>query len=253
MASNMQTYRSTPSQQAIHLARWLRFKYLHREEFAKLQEARKPATTAGHNYRPFDEHHCIFVHIPKCAGVSVCRSLFGNLAGGHTPIQKYQLIFSPTEFSNYFKFTIVRNPWDRVVSAFLFLKGGGMNNEYDRNWAARYLADFDDFNSFARGWLTKKNINLGMHFRPQRDFICLQDGRIGVDFVGHFENIDADFAYICNKLKIQAKLSKVNSTSEKQPDFQRYYTVETRQIVADAYADDIRLLGYAFDGSYPAT
>jgi len=54
---------------------------------------------------PFDRYQCIFVHIPKTAGVSICRSLFENLAGGHTTIAKYQIIFSKKEFDRYFKFT----------------------------------------------------------------------------------------------------------------------------------------------------
>ena len=36
----------------------------------------------GFSLIPFDRHECIFVHIPKTGGVSISKSLFGNLAGG---------------------------------------------------------------------------------------------------------------------------------------------------------------------------
>lgn len=54
-------------------------------------------------------------------------TLFGNLGGAQLRIPHDQLIFSQREFEDYFKFTFVRNPWDRLLSAFLFLKKGGAN------------------------------------------------------------------------------------------------------------------------------
>ncbi len=61
--------------------------------FMKFQKKRQIKTRKGYSYKPFDELKCIFVHVPKCAGVYVCRNLFGNLAGGHTQISLYQIIF----------------------------------------------------------------------------------------------------------------------------------------------------------------
>jgi hypothetical protein len=41
--------------------------------FNRLLRQRREQTPDGHTCRPFDEHHCIFVHIPKCAGIAVSR------------------------------------------------------------------------------------------------------------------------------------------------------------------------------------
>ncbi len=76
---------------------------------------------------------CIFIHIPKCAGVSVCQSLFGNLGPGHLTLRQHQEVLDSRTFDSMFKFSFVRNPWDRLVSAFYFLKQGGYN-EADANW-----------------------------------------------------------------------------------------------------------------------
>ena len=65
---------------------------LRNENFKHMQDKRSIVTNTGNSYKPFDQNQCIFVHIPKAAGVSVCRSLFGNLAGEHTTIQIYQSI-----------------------------------------------------------------------------------------------------------------------------------------------------------------
>lgn len=63
--------------------------------------------------------------------IDVAKSLFGNLAGSHIPISTYQRIFYTPEFNSYFKFAFVRNPWDRLVSAYRYLMAGGGQNEHD--------------------------------------------------------------------------------------------------------------------------
>ena len=61
----------------------------------------------GHFYSmdAFDHFKCVFVHIPKAAGVSVNKALFGNLAGGHQSVKEYQEIFKKETYQSYFKFT----------------------------------------------------------------------------------------------------------------------------------------------------
>ena len=78
--------------------------------FRDLEQFRAGTRAGPYSLQPFDRLRCIFVHIPKAAGVSVCRGLFGGLAGGHAHIGVYQLAFSHLEFSSYFKFAFVRNP-----------------------------------------------------------------------------------------------------------------------------------------------
>src|SRR5437868_3464466 len=117
------------------------------------------------------ESRCIFVHIPKSAGISIRHSLSLNL-GSHTTLARYRSLLPPRVFENCFKFTFVRNPWDRLVSAFLFLKKGGKGNE---KWARKHLSAYDDFEAFVRQWVTRKNIWSFAHFRPQFQFICLEE------------------------------------------------------------------------------
>jgi hypothetical protein len=87
---------------------------------------------------PMIERGCLFVHIPKCAGVAVSRALFGGLGGGHLPVAHYQLMFDAAQYARHFKFAVVRNPYDRLLSAYRFLAGGG-TNAVDAAWAARNL------------------------------------------------------------------------------------------------------------------
>ncbi len=206
----------------------------------------------GYSLKPFDDYECIFVHIPKAAGVSVARSLFGNLGAGHLRIAALQMAFSRDEFERYFKFTFVRNPWDRVCSAYHFLQRGGMTRG-DRAWAAANLAGLDTFERFVHEWLTPGNLRRYVHFLPQTFFLCLPgSSRLLVDFVGYFENLEADFRAIAHKLSIDA--ARALRRDNQQPSGQRrhyteLYTDAMRDIVAEVYRRDIEMLGYTFDNA----
>ncbi len=194
----------------------------------------------------FDKNKCIFVHIPKCAGVSIAQSLFGNRGGGHKTIIQYQLIFSSLEFNTYFKFTIVRNPWDRLVSAFTFLKQGGLT-ENDRVWANNNVNCFPDFHSFVINWVNLRNIYTYYHFVPQHEFLLEpKTKKLSVDFVGKFETLEYDYKKICERLNISASLSKQNKTMDRFDEYRNYYDDQTKNIVANVYQRDIELFGYMF-------
>ena len=226
--------------------RKLKFKVARPDAFARLQDKRRICTETSLSYKPFDDTQSIFIHVPKCAGVSISKVLYGNLAGGHTTLDGYLNIFEPSAMLSYFKFTIVRNPWDRIVSAFHFLKAGGLKSQ-DRIWSDRNLGDFSDFNDFVRRWLNEESIWQYHHFYPQYHYICDIHNKVDLDFIGFFENLDNDFSYIAAKLEKNSKLAKVNSSPRR--DYQSYYDNETRKIVREIYAKDIKLLGYSFDNS----
>jgi hypothetical protein len=197
----------------------------------------------------FDKHKCIFVHIPKCAGVSICRSLFGNIVGHHLSIAEYRRIFSREEFSTYFKFAFVRNPWDRLVDAYYFLKAGGWN-ERNKKWSERNLSAYENFSSFVKMWVNPVNVKKYPHFRPQRDFICIEgDNTPIVDFIGYFERLDQDFTYVSDRIGMSAELMHLNKTPSRGEDYKIYYDSEMIEIVSDTYRDDIKILGYNFDNS----
>lgn len=220
-------------------------------KFRRLQEKRRLQTDDGYTYKPYDDNRCIFVHIPKAAGMSICRSLFGNLAGGHAPLADYQIIFSREEYQGYFKFSFVRNPWDRVFSAYNFLKSGGAN-EFDRQWA-HYIARYETFDDFIRRGLRTPRMRRKLHFLPQGRFLNVPfNPEDSVDFLGYFENIQQDFETIKRRLNLPHNpvLKHVNRTEATQKqDYRDFYTDETREIVRRFYQQDIEQLGYNFDNS----
>ncbi|MBI9062161.1 MAG: sulfotransferase family 2 domain-containing protein [Marinilabiliaceae bacterium] len=188
----------------------------------------------------FDYYKCIFVHIPKAAGVSINKTLFGNLAGGHYMLKAYQNMYTSKTFNAYFKFTIVRNPYDRLYSGYTFLKKGGFN-EADAQWAKKNLGHINSYEQFLKEWLTPENIYTKNHFTPQFEYLINKDGIIGVDFIGKLENIEADFKTICYKLGIQRELMHANKTNQKEKPTM---DCEMKQIIEQVYAKDFELLNY---------
>lgn len=190
-----------------------------------------------------NEHKCIFVHIPKTAGKSIARSLFGS-DSGHVRYTLFEKA-NPKKFASYFKFSFVRNPWDRLYSAYTFLKAGGVD-EKDRSWAEENLSIFSDFNSFVTGWLNSENVMSWVHFYPQYYFICDDQLNLKMDFIGRFEELDADITLVQKRLGLPVKaLDKVNASPTKT-NFLEIYTEESRDIVARVYAKDIALFHYDF-------
>jgi len=157
------------------------------------------------------------------------------------------------ENANYFKFSFVRNPWDRVVSLYFYLKE---RKEFDSD------IDFKKWLSikFNKPWLSRdistiirdfnlKRINGGRMGTPaelsQVGWLSDIDSNFCMDFVGRFENLQEDFNTICDKIGIpRQQLPHHNKSKHKH--YTEYYNDETREIVAEKHAKDIEYFGYEF-------
>ena len=227
-----------------------KLKLLDSDRFERYHQLRHAPSETGYSLQAFDQYKCIYVHIPKCAGISVSTSLFSSKAGGHLKIYDYELIFSRKEFREYFKFTFVRNPWGRLYSAYKFMKKGG-RHAGDKMRAEKHISNYPDFKSFVENWVSRENIRTSTHFRPQSDYLLSCTGKNSIDFIGTFENLNRDFDHVKQHLGINAELLSLNVTgaksSPKKVDFRNHYTDRMRQIVADVYARDIELLNYDYE------
>lgn len=228
-----------------HTIIYFGYKYLFNKKFKTNQNRRHANVSSNKNSLiGFEKHKCIFIHIPKTAGVSLSQNLFGNLGGGHLPIFDYYKVYSPNEFHDYFKFTIVRNPWDRLVSAYHFLKEGGFN-ETDKKWFKDNLEQYANFEEFVLKWVNKNNINTYTHFIPQYYYLML-NGKVLVDKIYNFEKLEEAIFDINNKLSTKIKLSHNNKTLNRNNKYRTYYNSKTKQIVESVYKLDIEIFNYKF-------
>ncbi|MCF7891058.1 sulfotransferase family protein [Candidatus Bipolaricaulota bacterium] len=181
---------------------------------------------------------CVFIHIPKNAGNSITKAL--NVTGlDHLSIKWFP--------DRLFSCAFVRNPWDRVVSAFFFLNQGG-KNPIDWLNGLRYLSQYEgDFTHFVRQGLSGGSPKVfgDRSFRPQYQFICKESKQVSVDFIGKYENLSSDLNSLAERLGFEIEnIPHLNPSDHKK--YREYYTDRTRQIVADTYKEDIELFDYSF-------
>jgi len=123
--------------------------------------------------RILDYHDHIFVHIPKTGGTSL---LYNHLIGkdrpfslGHMYARHYPLQYHPKLF------TIVRNPYSRLVSAYMFMKRGGFNNNASYR---KLIGSYPTFESWILHGLTERDLvfdekNVVSELTtPQYEFVC---------------------------------------------------------------------------------
>ncbi|WP_022846324.1 sulfotransferase family 2 domain-containing protein [Desulfurobacterium sp. TC5-1] len=154
----------------------------------------------------------IFTHIPKAAGISITSAIYGHEVG-HIPIKIYKKILGQ-DFDQYFKFTFVRNPLTRIISAFYFLKRGGLN-KMDYLWGRRYVSRYNDVNDFIKNYLTRDSIWSYIHFFPQYYFLTDDENNILVDFIGKVETLKKDIQVIEAILNRKLFIERKNATKNK--------------------------------------
>ena len=184
----------------------------------------------------FLDKKCVFFHIPKTAGISISNSLFGDIKWGHRNVDFYKSHYGEKVFNSLYKFCFVRNPYDRLFSAYTFLKKGGINN-LDLEFSNSYLQEFANFSEFVLKGLEKEEIMNWVHFKPQYTFICDENDNIVMDFIGKMENLDTDFNTVCKHLNIVSELQKLNMSAGKKNNFSE----EVKAMIRLKYQKDFNL------------
>ena len=187
-------------------------------------------------------HKICFVHNPKAAGTSIQAALGivnedpqGILCGFYER-QGFSTVYTqhykasdirqvkPKEFAGYFTFAVVRNPYERTVSAW--------------QWYRKVHACEMSFKDF----LTTNHE--GNHNHPQTEFIE-DDGRIIVDKVYRYEKLDEVWKDLRRCFGITHKPPHLNKTDRKH--YSAYYDAETRALAEAMFGRDILLFDYHFE------
>jgi chondroitin 4-sulfotransferase 11 len=150
------------------------------------------------------------------------------------------------DYQNWFKFTFVRNPWDRVISTFHYRKKAIKTRNKNPHWPSREEIKNDDFKATVLKDLNNKNS--ATHYLEEPCFFnwWINSKTISqFDYIGKTETLQEDFDAICRLVKLPPlKLPHKNKTKHKH--YTEYYDDETKQIVAEKYAKDIEYFGYKF-------
>lgn len=142
-----------------------------------------------------------------------------------------------TVFNHYFKFAFVRNPYDRAVSEFVYIRS--------RPDLLKYLgmSQADSFTKFLQLILHREHT----HWRPQVDFITDERQNQIVDFVGRVESFDNDFKVVCREIGLAFPSSPLpNANAGARGPYRDYYTWQDRRILKRIYREDFERFNYRF-------
>lgn len=187
----------------------------------------------------------LFIHIPKTAGVSLIKTYEEFFVDArHSPALQYKLLLG-RKYNDFSTFSIVRNPWARLFSAYNFLKDGGLNDA-DSKIGKILVEQCPTFENFVKEWLPENGVCSYMHFVPQYEFVCgLGDGVI-VENIVKLERLDSDWHSLAENLDIPQREIQHANTGTKN-NFREYYDNESIDIVTKLYQRDIELLDYAYE------
>ena len=197
-----------------------------------------------HAQAPFREAGLVFIHIPRTAGVSITQAVYGRTVWCHFTLPQL-LKSADDDVLRLPRFTIIRNTWDRAVSAYHFAKSGGVLGGAQIRRADRYRGrDFETFDSFVRGYLAVHDVwKLDGVFRPQTYYLG-PPGRDKLGYIGDFDYMPETEQWLTTTLGRLVRLA--HSNASEHADYRTYYTKETRNIVAEIYRDDIDRFGFQF-------
>jgi hypothetical protein len=191
-----------------------------------------------------DSRRFVFFHIPKTAGTSVRVALkpYDDGVGWARGIGKHQ---TPAEFlaanhdagdlGDYFTFAFARNPWDRLVSFYHYLKP----RKHVPITLPETFSGFVEALERREPWLMQFNT-----MRAQVDYLACAAPPFVIDFMGRFENLVNDLSTIGDRIGVTLDIGHLNRTG--RGDYRGYYDVAGRDVVAAAYADDVERFGYRF-------
>jgi hypothetical protein len=199
-------------------------------------------------FYPYKENHviakCIFFHIPKNAGTTILKGL-----GGHKNEHRIHASWSeyhnrsPYLFKELFKFSVVRNPLDRVVSAYFFIKQNKFTNEKDSIFSENIRNNYPTFKIFVDNYLNHDTIWEHILLRPQWYFIIDENGKLVTDYLIHFESFNSEIELISNKLGIKSNKFGIHNKGVRN-SYEQYYDTKSIQKIKNLYAKDFAKFGY---------
>lgn len=181
----------------------------------------------------------LFIHIPKCAGTSIEVFFAGrdwtdiNARTKHLTAREALKQYGRQAWETCFTFSVVRNPWARFLSFFNLVRTAEPNVVFD-DWIRRVCS---------RRGLRFRGVTV---HRSMTEYLAGPDGKVMVEFVGKVETLAEDFRTIVERAGgAPAELPRV-MVGQYDRDYRKWYTPETRDLVAERFREDIETFGYDY-------
>lgn len=187
----------------------------------------------------------VFVQITKNASSAIHEALQNPSDQSHDHALYIDILSQndPELVESYYSFAVVRNPYDRFVSAWEYLK-----NYEEVRWPLTFEETVRQFHKRGRFFYTSED----RVWWPQARFIAIKKILL-VDKVIKYENLNAEWPQIVEEIvkrvpegysRPKDLLDQVNVTGREKKRWEDYYTPELRAMVYDLYRRDFEMFGY---------
>ncbi|MBQ4844356.1 sulfotransferase family 2 domain-containing protein [Pseudoalteromonas sp. MMG005] len=186
------------------------------------------------------KNKCLFVHIPKNAGSSVLK--FFDDKGYRWHAKWFDFFESnPVFFESFHKFAIVREPLQRVFSAYNYIINGGNHSPSDLELKAYIENGSENFEQFVENVLDHDFLLFQTLFQPQVFYIYDRHYKCRVDTILHYENLDSEWLAFSKSQNWHAQLPWENKGHiTKVADI----SASAQAKIKALYQKDYELLGY---------
>jgi hypothetical protein len=173
----------------------------------------------------------IFIHPPRCSGTSIETSLVAGrsitLSRKHHTASVAKNICGTDVWTNSFKFAIVRNPFDRVISMYHAAWYSGIQRGVKFETLEEFLTSIPKVPHEA-------GITCSDYINEEMDYII------------KFETRNDDIDEINKKYNIKLNKNIHNSRTLREKDYKTYHTPNTIQLVEKHFQDDLVQFNYKF-------
>jgi chondroitin 4-sulfotransferase 11 len=156
----------------------------------------------------------------------------------------------------FYHFTFVRNPFDRVVSSYFskIKAGSGKHgSKVNKFGIPKFIQSIDtrlkkgdvSFEDFVSILSENKRLYTEKHFRPQSRFLtpkCWDN----MSFIGRYENLQLDWDLICRENNLTTVALPYKNKSVGRTHYREYYNDHTRSVISSLYKEDFDRFGYTF-------
>jgi len=187
-----------------------------------------------YKYHNFDSF--IYIHINKTGGSSIEKAL--SIPTEHkTALEKIEEI-GQKAWNKKYTFTVIRNPWDKVVSQYHYRVNTNQTNLRENP------IEFKEWVKRTYGYQDAYYYDTPKMFMPQVDWLTDHSGKILVDEIIHFENLEVEFNEVLEKLGRNKTLPHVKKSN--RGNYREYYDDETIEMVRNWFERDIEEFGYQY-------
>ena len=200
----------------------------------------------------------VFIHISKCAGVSIASLLnplvqqsdqhinnqfkYDRATWSHANYMEYESVLKSMD--KMLIFTVVRNPFDRILSLYSYWtqSRNPLTKSFINSLDVAKSSKEMDFNR----WIDFiGQHSCGRHLDTQLSWLRNKDGMINPSIqILRFENLQSDMDIICDRLKVKNNIQHLNKSIH--VPYQESFNTNSRDIIAKRFKEDLDYFNYQF-------